>query len=688
MNMMSSASSYGSSRMEDDQQFPAGLRVLVVDDDVTCLKILEHMLHRCRYRVTKCCHATVALSLLRERRGSFDVVISDVHMPDMDGFKLLEHVGLEMDLPVIMMSADGSTNAVMRGIKHGACDYLIKPVRIEELKNIWQHVIRKKWNGSRDVDNSGSMEDSDRDKSTDKTVLDDPEYASSVNDGAEGSWKSQKKKRDADEDEDDGEDNDDPSTSKKPRVVWSVELHQQFVSAVSQLGIEKAVPKRILELMNVPGLTRENVASHLQHDDINMQKFRLYLKRLSGVPQQQNGIPNSLCGPVESNTKLGSLGRLDFQALSASGQIPPQTLAALHAELLGQSSGSLVLPAIDQPVLQASMQGPKCIPAEREVAFGRPLFKCQSSTSKQFPLTSIAVEDMSSGYSIWPSTHFSNISSSSNIRSMNNTQNGSLLEQALQQQQLYPVLSDSHQLVNVQPSCLVVPSQPLNASNLSESSVVVNQNFPSQPSNSYKMGNSSVAITESPNFNNNNVVADYRQLASQSDNAALCLGQLSNGDFKNMGVLTGYSSSGSLAPSVSSCSAWTNSSSGWQSPSSNVNFCPSTRLPPYLPLLDIQGSEPKTRTPSDQGQVRNLGFVGKGTCIPSRFAVDDFDSPTNETSLRNTCNGDDGDRVKQEFLLDFKDSSKVGNMMLQHFSSPDFMGVLSKDGLEGYFLKS
>ncbi|KAJ6795477.1 two-component response regulator ORR21 isoform X1 [Iris pallida] len=334
MATIGSASCYGVSRPEDDR-FPAGLRVLVVDDDLTCLKILEQMLHRCRYRVTKCCQATVALSLLRERRSNYDVVISDVHMPDMDGFKLLELVGLEMDLPVIMMSVDGSTDAVMRGIKHGACDYLIKPVRMEELKNIWQHVIRKKSNGSREVENSGSMGDSDRDK----RLLDDPEYASSVNDGADGSWKSQKKKRDAEEDEDDGElDNEDPSASKKPRVVWSVELHQQFVGAVSQLGIEKAVPKRILELMNVPGLTRENVASHLQ-------KFRLYLKRLSGVPQQQSGLPNSMCGSIDSNTRPGSLGRLDFQALVASGQIPPQTLAALHAELLGQSAGNLLLPA-------------------------------------------------------------------------------------------------------------------------------------------------------------------------------------------------------------------------------------------------------------------------------------------------------------------------------------------------------
>lgn len=54
------------------------------------------------------------------------------------------------------------------------------------------------------------------------------------------------------------------SANKKPRVVWSVEMHQQFVTAVNQLGIDKAVPKKILELMAVDGLTRENVASHLQ----------------------------------------------------------------------------------------------------------------------------------------------------------------------------------------------------------------------------------------------------------------------------------------------------------------------------------------------------------------------------------------------------------------------------------------
>jgi CheY-like chemotaxis protein len=53
------------------------------------------------FAVTTTNQAVTALKLLRENKNKFDLVISDVHMPDMDGFKLLELVGLEMDLPVI-----------------------------------------------------------------------------------------------------------------------------------------------------------------------------------------------------------------------------------------------------------------------------------------------------------------------------------------------------------------------------------------------------------------------------------------------------------------------------------------------------------------------------------------------------------------------------------------------------------
>jgi two-component response regulator (ARR-B family) len=136
-----------------------------------------------------------------------------------------------------VMSSDGETSAVMKGITHGACDYLLKPVRLEELRNIWQHVVRKKRNEAKDVEHSTSHEDAERHKRGGGG--DDADYTSSATDTTDGNCKLTKRKKEfKEEDDDNDQENDDPSTLKKPRVVWSVELHQQFVSAVNQLGID------------------------------------------------------------------------------------------------------------------------------------------------------------------------------------------------------------------------------------------------------------------------------------------------------------------------------------------------------------------------------------------------------------------------------------------------------------------
>ncbi|KAG6423705.1 hypothetical protein SASPL_114108 [Salvia splendens] len=55
-----------------------------------------------------------------------------------------------------------------------------------------------------------------------------------------------------------------PPGKKKTKVDWTPELHRRFVQAVEQLGIDKAVPSRILEIMGNDCLTRHNIASHLQ----------------------------------------------------------------------------------------------------------------------------------------------------------------------------------------------------------------------------------------------------------------------------------------------------------------------------------------------------------------------------------------------------------------------------------------
>ncbi|KAF8730111.1 hypothetical protein HU200_017080 [Digitaria exilis] len=304
-------------------QFPVGMRVLAVDDDPVCLKVLETLLRRCKYHVTTTNQAAIALRMLRENRDSFDLVISDVHMPDMDGFKLLELVGLEMDLPVIMLSVNGETKTVMKGITHGACDYLLKPVRLEELKNIWQHVVRRRFS-NRERANVDVYEECSRPSNVD---FDNVHSQITCGSPDQSGRPSKKRKEYHSEDEDEGgesngQGNDDSSAPKKPRVVWSVELHRKFVAAVNHLGVDKAVPKRILELMNVDKLTRENVASHLQ-------KYRLYLKRLSAVASQQASIVAAL-GGSDTFMRMGALEGLQgyegFTSSEAMSSFSPQGL--------------------------------------------------------------------------------------------------------------------------------------------------------------------------------------------------------------------------------------------------------------------------------------------------------------------------------------------------------------------------
>ncbi|KAL5580946.1 hypothetical protein UlMin_013388 [Ulmus minor] len=92
-------------------------------------------------------------------------------------------------------------------------------------------------------------------------------------------------------------------TLKRPRLVWTPQLHKRFVDVVAHLGIKNAVPKTIMQLMNVEGLTRENVASHLQ-------KYRLYLKRMQGLsnegPSSSDQLFSSTPVPQSLNESGGS----------------------------------------------------------------------------------------------------------------------------------------------------------------------------------------------------------------------------------------------------------------------------------------------------------------------------------------------------------------------------------------------
>jgi CheY-like chemotaxis protein len=123
------------------------IHVLVVDDERICRAVTSQVLRKCGYRVTTCASGAEAIELLR-RGTEFNLLLTDVMMPDIDGPKLLQHVRHHSQfsqLPVIMMSANQHSEIVFECVRSGADDYLLKPVTVKQVKLLWQHVWRKQY---------------------------------------------------------------------------------------------------------------------------------------------------------------------------------------------------------------------------------------------------------------------------------------------------------------------------------------------------------------------------------------------------------------------------------------------------------------------------------------------------------------------------------------------------------------
>jgi len=102
-------------------------RVLIVDDDPVQLTIYRRYLEAAGYVVETAEEGKLALHLLKT--GSFDVVVSDISMPGMDGLALLRRVRHhDFDLPVILVTGRPSFETAVLAIEHGALLYLVKPV--------------------------------------------------------------------------------------------------------------------------------------------------------------------------------------------------------------------------------------------------------------------------------------------------------------------------------------------------------------------------------------------------------------------------------------------------------------------------------------------------------------------------------------------------------------------------------
>jgi len=108
------------------------MRILLADDDNSFRRVLQFKLKKHGYEVTAVEDGNRALEKLREDR--WDLLLSDIKMPDIDGIELLEHAGkLQPDLKVILITAHATISQAVQAVKLGAFDYITKPFEDDEL---------------------------------------------------------------------------------------------------------------------------------------------------------------------------------------------------------------------------------------------------------------------------------------------------------------------------------------------------------------------------------------------------------------------------------------------------------------------------------------------------------------------------------------------------------------------------
>ncbi|MBV6419737.1 MAG: Regulatory protein AtoC [Ignavibacteriaceae bacterium] len=107
-------------------------KILVVDDEDIIRESLSYILTKEKYEVTEAANGKVAFDMLKET--SFDLVITDLEMPEMKGIELLDEIKkMNLQTSTIVITAYGSMETAIAALRGGASDYILKPVEFDEL---------------------------------------------------------------------------------------------------------------------------------------------------------------------------------------------------------------------------------------------------------------------------------------------------------------------------------------------------------------------------------------------------------------------------------------------------------------------------------------------------------------------------------------------------------------------------
>jgi len=121
---------------------PTG-RILIVDDDPHFLRVLARILSGENFHVASAGGACDALELVKS--AQFDLIISDLRMPECDGLSFLEALRQGgSNVPVIILTAYGEVDTYLAAMNAGATEYLNKPIHSDELLRVVRSCLRSR----------------------------------------------------------------------------------------------------------------------------------------------------------------------------------------------------------------------------------------------------------------------------------------------------------------------------------------------------------------------------------------------------------------------------------------------------------------------------------------------------------------------------------------------------------------
>ncbi|WP_300659120.1 response regulator transcription factor [uncultured Acetatifactor sp.] len=123
--------------------------ILVVEDDEAISNLISMNLSAEGYRCVCAYDGMQGADYIEQR--AFDLVLLDIMLPEVDGYELLEYIK-PTGTPVIFLTAKGSINDKVRGLKAGADDYLVKPFQVGELLARVEAVLRRLGKGDRQLE--------------------------------------------------------------------------------------------------------------------------------------------------------------------------------------------------------------------------------------------------------------------------------------------------------------------------------------------------------------------------------------------------------------------------------------------------------------------------------------------------------------------------------------------------------